>query len=139
MKILETFINDDNLNEIFQFTTKPKEVINIDKNDIRYMLVGKEGMLYYAYKDYGVDNTTFMTEFFEELKKKDFIKTCKYVLVSIGMEEEDPLLMDDMNIIHEFMDDMSSDNNELEFKWGLTSNKKGDTMTITAIFTRDLK
>lgn len=139
MKIAEKFINDDNLNEVIQFTTKPETVINLDENDVKSVLVGKEGMLYRANKDYGVDNKVFMTEFFEELKKKEFVKTCKYVLLSIGMEEDNPLCMEDMDIIHEFMDDICNDESELEFKWGLTSNNKGESMFMIAICTRDPK
>lgn len=139
MKIAEKFINDENLNEVIQFTTKPEMVINLDENDVKSVLVGKEGMLYLAHRDYGVDKNVFMAEFFGELKNKDFVKSCKYILISIGVEEDDPLYMEDMDIVHEFMDDICSDESDLELKWGLTCNDKGKAMTMTAICTRDPK
>lgn len=89
-------------------------MISLDRNDIRSVLVGKEGTLFEAYKEKGVSNCYFMKDFFGALQTKDDVRECSTVLISIGLSPNSPLMMEDMGILNDFFE--SLDNKDLEAK-----------------------
>lgn len=50
------------------------------------------------------------------------------------MSPEDPLMMEDIEIIHDFLE--SINNESLEVKWGIKNNEEGRRMTILTICTK---
>ncbi len=128
-------ISQSQLKEVVEMVVKHKGVINIDEDDVRYVLVGKAGSMYTACQ--GDENCQeFLQRSFQELMEQPAVKECKYVLLNVGMSPEEPLLMEDMNIINEFMGSFS--NNDVEFKWGLYHQEEGQKMALYVICTNDL-
>ena len=111
-------------------------MINLDENDVKTILVGKEGIVYQAVQDEGVDNRTFMKDFFDELKKKDQVRSCTSMLISLGVSQDTPLMMEDVEMIHDFIESFEADN--LEVKWGLRKIKEDTRMTALTICTQEV-
>ena len=131
MKITEKHITEAQLKEIASLILDEKAIIGLDINDVKYVLEGKEGMMYEGLNDEDEDNTTFMRHFFGVLAQKEDVKTSSTLLVNIGMAAESPLMMEDMNAFHEFF--QSFDNEDLEIKWDIKTNTEGMGMTILVI------
>lgn len=135
MTITEKHVNESHIDEVARLIQNEKMMINLDRNDVKVILLGKEGMLYQAIQEEDVDHCTFMREFFGELMKKENVKTCTSLMLSIGMSSEDPLMMDDMLIVQDFFD--SFDSESIEMKWGLKNSPAGSRMTLLAICAKD--
>ena len=131
MKITEKHITEAQLKEIASLILDEKAIIGLDINDVKYVLEGKEGMIYEGLNDEDEDNTTFMRHFFIALSQKEDVRTSSTLLVNIGMAAESPLMMEDMNTFHEFF--QSFDNEDLEIKWDIKTNAEGMGMTILVI------
>jgi hypothetical protein len=58
------------------------------------------------------------------------------MLISIGMSPENPMIMEDIEIIHDFFE--SIDNENMESKWGIKNNEEGERMSILTICTREI-
>ncbi len=106
MLLTTKHVNESQLDESAGLIQNEESKINLDGNDVKTILIGKEGVLYQAVQDEGVDNSTFMKDFFNELRKKDEVLTCTSMLISIGMSQENPLIMVDMEIINDFFDQL---------------------------------
>ena len=65
MKITERYVNESHLEEVYQLLQKGEKLIDLDIENVKSVLVGKEGFLYEAYKDDGAENGAFMEEFFD--------------------------------------------------------------------------
>ena len=50
MRITEKHVNESHLEEVYQLIQKGKSIFGIDMEDVKSVLVGKEGILYEAYK-----------------------------------------------------------------------------------------
>lgn len=135
MVITTKHVNESHLDEIAGLIQNKESMINLDRNDVKTNLVGKEGILYQAVQDEDVDNSTFMKDFFNELKKKDEVRTCTSMLISIGMSQDSPLMMEDMEVINDFFE--SFDNDNIEAKWGVRNNEDGMRMTLLTVCTKD--
>lgn len=135
MVIKEKHVNESQIDEVVKLIENVKNLINLDKDDVKSVLVGKEGVLYQANQEEGVENSTFMKEFFGSLKEKEVVQDCTSLLISIGMSPEDPMMMDDIEIIHDFFE--SIHNESLEAKWGLKNNEEGERMSILTICTKE--
>ncbi len=57
------------------------------------------------------------------------------MLVNIGISSDEPFLMSEMEIVHGFFNSFKND--DLEIKWGIKNNKKGERMSILTICTID--
>ena len=134
MTIKEQHVNESQIDEVARLIENTKSMINLDRDDVKSVLVGKEGILYQANQEEGVENSTFMKEFFGALKEKTAVQDCTSMLISIAMSPEDPLMMDDIEIIHDFLE--SINNESLEVKWGIKNNEEGGRMTILTICTK---
>lgn len=134
MTIKEQHVNESQIDEVARLIENTKSMINLDRDDVKSVLVGKEGILYQANQEEGVENSTFMKEFFGALKEKTAVQDCTSLLISIAMSPEDPLMMDDIEIIHDFLE--SINNESLEVKWGIKNNEEGERMSILTICTK---
>ena len=134
MTIKEQHVNESQIDEVAGLIENEKNMINLDRDDVKSVLVRKEGILYQANQDEGVENSTFMKEFFGALKEKKVVQDCTSMLISIAMSPEDPLMMEDIEIIHDFLE--SNNNESLEVKWGIKNNEEGGRMTILTICTK---
>ena len=134
MTIKEQHVNESQIDEVAGLIENEKNMINLDRDDVKSVLVRKEGILYQANQDEGVENSTFMKEFFGALKEKKVVQDCTSMLISIAMSPEDPLMMEDIEIIHDFLE--SINNESLEVKWGIKNNEEGGRMTILTICTK---
>lgn len=77
-----------------------------------------------------------MKHTFQELSNKPQVKECQYMLMSIGMSAEDPMTMEDMGIINEFIGSLMND--AMETKWSLKMNADGERMSIHILCTNDI-
>lgn len=129
-------ISESQLDEIVKLMVKPNAIMNLDENDIRYVLEGKSGFLYVA-EQADEDHQTFMAKTFQELSEQSAVKECHYLLMNIGTSTDDPITMDDMDIINDFLAALFND--VMEMKWGMTKNASGQKMTIQVLCTNDLQ
>lgn len=129
-------ITEEQLNEVVKVIVRHPGIINLDADDVRYVLSGKSGILYSAQQE-GSDYQQFMKRIFKELSEKSQVKECQYMVMSIGMSAEEPMTMDDMDIINDFIGSLMND--VMEIKWGLKTNAEGEGMTIQVICTNALQ
>ena len=135
MEISEKHINESQINEVLRLVKSGSgNVMNIDKEDVERVLVGKEGVLYQTSQEEDMDNCRFMREFFNELKQKDEVRTCTSMLICIGMLQENPLTIGDMGIINDFLDDIYSE--DMEVKWEAKNNPQGERMSLLVVCTK---
>ena len=132
--IEEKRINESQLKEVVGLFQSDKMLLKLDADDVKAVLFGTEGMLYQANQAEDVDNRTFMRSFFNELLKKPEVKSGTTLLLSIGMSTDNPLVMDDMEIVSHFLDSLEDEN--LDVKWGLKNNNEGSRMTLLAVCAR---
>ena len=141
MTIAEKRINESQFDEVAEFVQARNGVMSFDKDDIKFILTpDKESMLYKAYQEEGVDNMTFMKEFFNELKKKEVVQNCTSLLICIGMSPNDPLMMEDIGIVDDFLKSLQPQkkkNDNLETKWSLQANDEGCRMSLLAICSKN--
>lgn len=135
MVIKEQHVSESQLDEVVKLIENVKGLINLDKDDVKSVLVGKEGVLYQANQEEGMENSTFMKDFFGALKENEVVQGCTSMLISIGMSPEDPMMMDDIEIIHDFFESIHNEN--MESKWGLKNNEAGERMSILTICTKE--
>lgn len=135
MVIKEQHVSESQLDEVVKLIENVKGLINLDKDDVKSVLVGKEGVLYQANQEEGVENSTFMKDFFGALKENEVVQGCTSMLIIIGMSPEDPMMMDDIEIIHDFFESIHNEN--MESKWGLKNNEAGERMSILTICTKE--
>ena len=136
MVITTKHVDESNSEEILRLMQNNEAVINIDSNDVKSTLVGREGILYQAVQDDGVDNSTFIRNFFDELKKKDEVLNCTSMLISIEMPCDESLLMEDMDIIQNFVDSLNNEN--LDTEWSVGNNEDGEKMKILTMCTKEI-
>ena len=136
MKITERPITEAQLEEMADLIFDEKAMIGLDIHDLECVLKGKEGMLYEGLNDEGEANALFMKHFFDALIQKEEVKKGTFLLIYIGMAKESPLMMDDMDALHEFFE--SFDNEDMEMRWGIKTNAEGIGMTILIICTHDI-
>ena len=132
MKITEININESHIDEVYKLTQKGKEVIALGLEEVKIVLTGKEGILYEAYQDKCVDNRTFMKEFFVALKKKE-VHNYTYLLFNIVMSHDKGLLMDELDILRDFLKYCEEKN--IIIDWGLRQYEEGNQMSILAACT----
>lgn len=135
MKITEKYVNESHIDEVANLIQIEKSLIVIDYADVESVLLGKEGVLYQAFQDEGVENSTFLKEFFCELKKKNLEKSCTSLLLSIGMSPDKPLTMEEVDIVNDFFDSLDID--KVDARWGIKNNEEGSRMSILLICTKE--
>jgi len=135
MKITEKHVNESHLDEIATLVQKEDSLIYLDKEEVKSILAGKEGTLYQANQEEGVENGTFMKEFLGALIEKEVVHDCTSMLMSIGMSPEDPLMMEDLEIIHNFFESINNEN--MEVRWGVNNNEEGERMSILTTCTKE--
>lgn len=118
MKIKETEITETLLDQITERVVSKEAMICLDADDVSKVIVGKSGIMYEAH-DEGKNHSDFMKSFFNELAAKPQVKNCTNVLISIKMDVENPLMMEDMGVIHEFMGVFADDTESI---WGVSTN-----------------
>ena len=102
MKIKETEITETLLNQITERVVSKGAMICLETDDVSKVIVGKSGIMYEANQE-KKNHSDFMKSFFNELAAKPQVRNSSNVLISIKMDGENPLMMEDMGIIHEFM------------------------------------
>ena len=134
MKKMEKHVNESHLDEIYQLIQKGRKLIGLDMEDMKNILVGKEGILYEAYKDEGVENGSFMKEFFDTLKKMEMVQNCTGLLLNIVMPHDDQLMMDDMKFIKDFL--QFFEEGDVVYHWGMRVDEQGSQTSILTICTK---
>ena len=134
MGLIVKSVNETQLEEVKDVVSAGDGIIAIDEEDVKSVLVGKVGVIYEAHQKSGVDNDTFMRDFFDELITQEAVQSCTNMLICIGVSSDNPLLMESMNIINNFF--LSIDNEVMEVRWGIVENKAGKGMSIYAICTQ---
>ena len=128
-------ITEAQLDEVLGIIVDPKALINIDERDVRYVMSGKSGIMYYTQQG-DKDKREFIKGTFQELLEDPFVKKCHYMLLSMGMPADAPIEMNDIDYINKFLGSIAND--ALEAKWGIRKNGAGQGMTIYLICTNDI-
>jgi len=131
----QKIITESQLNDVAAVILGQQGIINLEEDDVRYVLAGKRGVWYSAQQG-EMDYQQFMKHTFQELSNKPQVKECQYMLMNIGMSAEDPMTMEDMGIINEFIGSLMND--ALETKWSLKMNADGERMSIHILCTNDI-
>lgn len=134
MIITEKQVNESYLEEVYQLLQKDESVIGIDLEDVKNVLVGKDGILYEAYKDDGAENGAFLKEFFNTLRKMETVQNCTSLLLNIVTPEDDQLLMDDMEYVRYFF--WIFEDKDLKIQWGLRTSETGTRSRVQTICTK---
>ncbi len=129
-------ITESQLNEVIELVVSHTGHINIDGDDVRSVLSGKVGILFTATQS-SENCQEFLQRSLREFAEQPAVRSCKYALLNIGMSPEDPLTMEDMDLIKEFLETYVDD--EAELKWGLYQQPEGQKMTIHFICTNYLQ
>lgn len=130
----ETKINSTKINDINNEVVFEPQLICIDSHDVRYALIGKSGVMYQKTKDDGESVPNFMKSFFEELKAREQVMESTHFLVHLMLAQTDELMMDHMNLIHEFFESLGEDK---EILWGMGNSKGKSPMTMTVLCTKE--
>lgn len=134
MKTTEKQINDSHLNEITALVQGEKGMMSLDEHDVKNVLLGKEGVLYQGFQEEGEDNSSFMKDFFDELQKKEALQACTSMLICVGMSPDNPLMMEDMEIVDDFVSLFESGG--VATKWGTKTHLEGSGMSLLVVCTR---
>lgn len=134
MRITEKHVNESHLEEVYQLLQRGESVIGIDMEDVKNVLIGKECILYEAYKDDGVENGAFLKEFFNTLRNMESVQNCTGLLFNIVMPKDDQLVMDDMEYIRYFL--WLFEDKDLIIQWGLRVDDAGIRTKIQTICTK---
>jgi cell division GTPase FtsZ len=134
MRITEKHVNDSHLEEVYQLLQRGESVIGIDMEDVKNVLVGKECILYEAYKDDGVENGAFLKEFFNTLRKMESVQNCTGLLFNIVMPKDDQLVMDDMEYVRYFL--WLFEDKDLKIQWGLRASEAETRTRVQTICTK---
>lgn len=118
MKIKETEITETLLDQITERVVSKEAMICLDTDDVSKIIVGKSGIMYEAHHE-EKDHSDFMKSVFNNLAAKPQVKKCSNVLICIKMDGENPLMMEDVDIIHEFMGVFADDTEAI---WGVSTN-----------------
>lgn len=132
MKIIETRVTEAQWEEVSRLVIQEDAYIGVDTLDVRNILIGKAGVMYQGKEDASIGYTAFFQEFCKDLLSREQVKNCRYMLISIGNIETDPMHMTDICAINEFFEELSP---EIEAMWSVFRNKAEDGLTITAICT----
>ena len=135
MKIIEKLVNESHLDEVYNLIQIGKTLIGLDIEDVKSILDGKEGILYEASKDEGVENGVFMKEFFDILKKMEMVQNCTGLLFNIVMSHDDQLVMDDMEIFSDFLHFFEE--KDIVSHWGMRVDEQRSRISILTICTKD--
>ena len=119
MKIKETEIIEALLDQITERVVSKEAMICLDADDVSKVIVGKSGIMYEA-------------QLFNELVAKPQVKNSSNVLISIKMDGQNPLMMEGMGIIHEFMGVFIDDTEAI---WGVSTNPSDGDMELLVICT----
>ena len=120
-------ISEAQLNEIAGLIVNKDAKINFDINDVKSFIEGKEGLLFVATQGKNETHEMFMKSFFNELSQKPEVTACNSIILSIQFTENDNMMMEDMNIINDFI---SRFHEECEAKWGLNILADSNKMKI---------
>ena len=131
MKIKETEIIEALLDQITERVVSKEAMICLDADDVSKVIVGKSGIMYEAQHEVK-SHSEFMKSSFNELLAKPQVKNSSNVLISIKMDGQNPLMMEDMGIIHEFMGVFIDDTEAI---WGVSTNPSDGDMELLVICT----
>lgn len=134
MNITSRPVNESHIDEIAALVQSGSFIINLDHYDVAQTLKGRKGTLYLATKDSDTPTDSFLSDVFSHLIHQDPIRHATRLLLSIGLTPDEPLMMDDMSIIHDFFEELPS--KDVESKWGIKTNPIGKPMTILVLCTR---
>lgn len=95
MKIKETEIIEALLDQITERVVSKEAMICLDADDVSKVIVGKSGIMYEAQHEVK-SHSEFMKSSFNELVANPQVKNSSNVLISIKMDGQNPLMMEDM-------------------------------------------
>ena len=135
MIITEKNVNESHFDEIVALVHNEDGLITLNKDEVKCILSGKEGTMYQADQETGVESGVFMKRFFSALKRKNVAHECTSMLISIAIPPEIPLMMEDVELVHDFIESVTNEN--VEIKWGIKNSEHGNQMSILTICTRE--
>lgn len=128
MIITEERVNLSQLDELSERLFKVKGKINLDKNDLAYVLTGNEDCTLITVKREDEESKEFMTKFTSYLASKPDIKKWKRIMFNFGYSPKHPFNMEDVSIISEFL---AQSPEEFDVVWGVHENP--DEVGLSAV------
>lgn len=132
MKVKEIEITEALLDQITKRLVNNEAIIRLDADDVSKVIAGKNGIMYEAHQE-EISQSDFMKSFFNELAVKPQVRNCTNILISIEMDNNNPLMMEDISIINQFMEQLSDDTETI---WGVSTNSSDGVMTLLVICTK---
>lgn len=128
MIFTEENVNLSQLNELSERLFKVKGKINLDKNDLSYILGSKYDSKLITVQSEDEESLEFMTKFTSYLASKPDVNKWKRMMLYFGYSPNHPLRMEDVTIINEFLTQSLS---ELDLLWGVHENP--DEIGLSAV------
>lgn len=133
MIFTEESVNFSQLNELSARLFKVKGMINLDKNDLAYVLAGNDDCTLITARREDEDSREFMTKFTSYLASKPDVKEWRRIMMYLGYSPKHPLKVEDVPIINELLSQTMS---EYDFIWGLHENP--DEVGLSAVVAYNL-
>ena len=132
MKYTSSNVTESQIPEISALVVNNDTLISLDLDDVKSIMSGHEGVLYEGSQDENENHEEFMKSFFKELSSIQNVTKCHSILMFIKCSEKEGLMMDEMNIIHDFMEVLPENS---EAKWGMSVVKDDSPMKIVVVVT----
>ena len=119
MIITEERVNISQIDELSERLFKVKGKINLDKNDLAWILAGSDDCTLISARHENEESCEFVTKFVTYLAAKPNLKNWKRLMLKFGYSQEHPLKMEDISIINEILFQKID---EFDIIWGLHEN-----------------
>ena len=119
------------LDELSKRLFKVKGKINLDKNDLSYMLGSRYDSKLITVQSEGEDSQEFMTKFTSYLVSKPDMKKWKRMMLYFGYSPQHPLRMEDMAMINDFL---TQSLDEFDVLWGIHENPDEVGLSAAVIY-----
>lgn len=107
--------------------------VGINSEDIVRHIDGKSGFLYSQTKGAGQSVGTLLKQFFAELSSRKQVQDCTHIMICIAQGSGGNVIMDDMETLHDFVDEMD----DKECIWNVRTSGTSDTTVYVACTTAD--
>lgn len=114
--------------------TEGLEVSNLNKEDIEYVLEGKNGIIIKATQEDGEQTLTFIKDFLHDMSGKPEVVGCQYMLTCLVLVLGDDDILDCMFAVNNFIDSLPQ---SMEVKWVCNLSEERKHTEITLVCTND--
>lgn len=131
MIFTEESVNFSQLDELSRRLFKVKGKINLDKNDLAYILGSKYDSKLITAQSEDEESQEFMAKFTSYLASRADVKKWKRMMLYFGYSPNHPLRMEDVIIINEFL---AKTMDEFDLIWGIHENPDEIGLSAIAVY-----